>query len=69
LVNSPHTAIEVTGDEWKHPYTRSQAAYPLPWVKESKFWPSVKRINDAFGDRNLICTCPAIEEYAEAETA
>ncbi len=65
LVNSPHTAHEVTADKWDHPYSRSEAAYPLPWVRDAKFWPSVKRIDNALGDRNLICTCPAVEEYAE----
>jgi len=66
LVNSPHTVNEVTADEWKHAYSRSKAAFPLSWVAENKFWPSVKRVDNAYGDRNLICTCPAIEEYAEA---
>jgi glycine dehydrogenase len=63
LVNSPHTSHEVTSDKWEHPYTREQAAYPLPWIRQAKFWPSVKRVDNAFGDRNLICTCPSITEY------
>ncbi len=67
LVNAPHTVAEVTGDEWSYPYSRQQAAFPLPYVKENKFWPSVKRIDNAYGDRNLICTCPDVESYAEAE--
>ena len=50
----------------KHPYTRQQAAYPAPWVREHKFWPPVGRVDNVHGDRNLICTCPSIEEYAEA---
>jgi len=65
LKNAPHTAEEVTADTWSHPYTREQAAYPLPFVKASKFWPSVSRIDNPYGDRNLICACPPIEEYAE----
>lgn len=67
LVNSPHTALEVTGDKWEYPYTREQAAYPLPWIKEAKFWPSVKRVDNAFGDRNLICTCPSVTEWFHDE--
>jgi glycine dehydrogenase len=66
LVNAPHTVNEVTADQWNHAYSRSKAAFPLSWVAENKFWPSVKRVDNAYGDRNLICTCPAIEEYAEA---
>jgi glycine dehydrogenase len=65
LVNAPHTVAEVTADKWDYPYTRQQAAFPLPYVKENKFWPSVKRVDNAFGDRNLVCTCPDIESYAE----
>jgi len=67
LVNAPHIASEVTADTWNHSYSRSKASFPLPWVAENKFWPSVKRVDNAYGDRNLICTCPAIEEYVEAE--
>jgi len=67
LVNAPHIATEVVADDWTHPYTRTKAAYPLAWVAENKFWPSVKRVDNAWGDRNLICTCPATEEYMEAE--
>src|SRR6185436_13110441 len=66
LKNAPHTAAEVTGDDWRHPYSREQAAYPLPWVRAGKFWPSVSRIDNPYGDRNLICSCPPIEAYAEA---
>jgi glycine dehydrogenase len=65
LKNAPHTAREVTGDTWSHPYTREQAAYPLPFVRGSKFWPTVSRIDNPYGDRNLICACPPIEAYAE----
>jgi len=63
LKNAPHTIDEITADDWTHAYSRSQAAWPLPWVKEHKFWASVGRISNAFGDRNLICTCPPIEAY------
>lgn len=67
LKHAPHTATVVTSDNWTRPYTREKAAYPLPWVGLSKFWPSVSRIDSAYGDRNLICTCEPIENYAEAE--
>ena len=63
LRNAPHTATEAMGD-WPHAYSREQAVYPLPWVREAKFWPHVKRIDNAAGDRNLICTCPPIADYA-----
>jgi glycine dehydrogenase len=65
LKNAPHTAVVVTGDEWNHTYSRKTAAFPLPYVAEYKFWPSVGRVNDSFGDRSLICACPPIESYAE----
>jgi glycine dehydrogenase len=51
-------------DAWTHPYTREQAAFPLPWVKANKFWPSVARIDNPYGDRNLMCVCPPVETYA-----
>jgi glycine dehydrogenase len=63
LKNAPHTASVVTGDEWKHSYSRQIAAYPAPWLKEHKYWPTVGRIDNAFGDRNLMCTCPPIDNY------
>ena len=63
LHNSPHTAYNVTADEWKHSYSRQKAAYPLRWVEENKFWPSVGRVDDGYGDRNLICTCAPIDSY------
>ncbi|GMV06206.1 MAG: glycine dehydrogenase (decarboxylating) [Gemmatimonadota bacterium] len=66
LKNAPHTAAMVTADAWDHKYTRAQAAWPAPWTREHKFWPSVRRVDNAHGDRNLICACPPIEEYAEA---
>jgi glycine dehydrogenase len=57
LKNAPHTALEVSADEWKHSYPRSQAAYPLEWIKDNKFWPQVTRVDNGYGDRNLMCTC------------
>lgn len=63
MKNAPHTAEEVTGDEWTHPYKRLEAAYPLEWIRINKFWPHVARIDDGYGDRNLVCTCAPISEY------
>jgi glycine dehydrogenase len=63
LRRAPHTAAAVTAATWDRPYSREQAAFPAPWVKEAKFWPSVARIDNAWGDRNLFCTCPAVEEF------
>ncbi|NNF58377.1 MAG: aminomethyl-transferring glycine dehydrogenase [Rhodothermaceae bacterium] len=63
LKNAPHTATHVIADEWTHPYTREQAAYPAPWTREAKFWPFVGRVDNAFGDRNLVCSCPPMEAY------
>jgi glycine dehydrogenase len=60
---APHTAEAVTQAEWEHPYSREQAAYPLPWVHESKYWPPVARVDNVFGDRNVVCACPSIDEY------
>ena len=65
LKNAPHTAQHVTSDDWNHKYSRQQASYPAPWLKNHKYWPTVGRVDNAFGDRNLICTCPPIEEYEE----
>ena len=66
LKNAPHTMSMITNDEWLLPYTRQQAAFPLDYVRDNKFWPSVRRVDDAYGDRNLICTCAPIEAYMEA---
>jgi glycine dehydrogenase len=66
LHNAPHTQFEVMSDEWNHSYTRTQAAYPLPYVRANKFWPSVARVNNTYGDRNLVCTCEPTEAYLEA---
>lgn len=70
LKNAPHTAAVITADEWTYSYSRQKAAYPLPFVKEAKFWPSVSRVDNAYGDRNLVCSCLPIEDYVskEAET-
>lgn len=65
LKNAPHTMVAVTANEWKRPYARTKAAYPLPWVTENKFWPSVGRIDDAYGDRNLVCSCAPIEAFRD----
>ncbi|MFZ4102073.1 MAG: aminomethyl-transferring glycine dehydrogenase [Sphingobacterium thalpophilum] len=65
LKNAPHTAAVVTADEWTHPYSRQAAAFPLPYVATHKFWPSVGRVNDTYGDRTLICSCPPLESYVE----
>ncbi|MBT8179341.1 MAG: aminomethyl-transferring glycine dehydrogenase [Eudoraea sp.] len=67
LKNAPHTLGMVTADDWPYTYSRQEAAFPLPYVSENKFWPSVRRVDDAYGDRNLICSCIPIEAYAEAE--
>ena len=63
LKNAPHTAEVVTADEWKFPYNRSKAAYPLPYLKDAKFWPFVGRVDNAYGDRNLVCSCLPMEAY------
>lgn len=67
LKNAPHTAAVITADEWSKPYSRQKAAYPLPFVKDAKFWPAVSRIDNAYGDRNLMCSCLPIEEFAKKE--
>jgi glycine dehydrogenase len=69
LKNAPHTADEVTSDAWTHPYSRQQAAFPLPYVRARKVWPSVARIDNPYGDRNLICACPPIDAYQEVGAA
>jgi glycine dehydrogenase len=65
IKNSPHTAHSIIAGDWTHSYTREKAAYPLHWVAQNKFWPSVGRVDSAYGDRNLVCSCPPIESYAE----
>ena len=63
LKNAPHTAAYVTSNDWSHSYSREQAAYPAPWLKDYKYWPPIGRVDNAYGDRNLVCTCPPIDEY------
>lgn len=65
LINAPHTLNMLTSDEWNLPYSRQKAAFPLAYIRENKFWPSVRRVNDAYGDRNLMCSCPPMEDYME----
>ena len=65
LRNAPHTAAVVTADAWSHPYGREQAAWPAPWLRARKFWPPVGRVDNAYGDRNLVCTCPSVEDFAD----
>ncbi|QKJ32392.1 aminomethyl-transferring glycine dehydrogenase [Mucilaginibacter mali] len=68
LKNAPHTVGVVTGNDWEHPYTRQKAAFPLPYVAAYKFWPSVGRVNDTYGDRTLICSCPPLTDYEFEES-
>lgn len=63
LVNAPHTAAVISADEWSHPYSRTTAAFPLDYIRAHKFWPSVGRVDDVYGDKNLMCSCPSIENY------
>jgi glycine dehydrogenase len=65
LKNAPHTAAEATANDWSHPYSREQAVFPLPWVRGKKIWPAVGRIDNPYGDRNLMCSCPPVEAFAE----
>ncbi len=69
LKHAPHTAAVITADEWTRPYSRQKAAFPLSFVKEAKFWPSVSRVDNAYGDRNLVCSCLPVEEYTKNEVA
>jgi len=64
LKNAPHTAEAIAADDWPHPYSREEAAFPLPFVRANKFWPSVGRIDNPYGDRNLFCSCPPVEAFA-----
>jgi glycine dehydrogenase len=65
LRNAPHTAADLLRAEWARPYTREQGAFPLPWVRARKFWPPVRRIDNVYGDRNVVCECLPVETYAE----
>ena len=69
LKRAPHTMAAVMAEDWDRPYSRQQAAFPLPDLQQSKVWPAVARIDNAYGDRNLICTCPSVEEVAVAVAA
>ena len=69
LRNAPHTLGMLTAENWDLPYSREKAAFPLPFVVENKFWPTVRRADEAFGDRNLMCTCAPMEAYEEAVPA
>jgi glycine dehydrogenase len=66
LKNAPHTAGLIAGEAWPYPYSREKAAYPLPSLRADKFWPASARVNNAYGDRNLVCACPPVEEYSDA---
>ena len=67
LKNAPHTDKVIASDDWTHPYSREMAAFPLNWVRNNKFWPPVARVDDAYGDRNLVCTCEPVESYRKEE--
>ena len=68
LKNAPHTAWHIASSEWSHPYSREKAAYPAKWCKDNKFWSSVGRVDNAYGDRNFICACEPIESYVEVNS-
>jgi len=63
LKNAPHTAQTVCADAWDRPYSRTQGAFPAPWLQDYKFWPSVARVDNVYGDRNIFCSCPPMEEF------
>jgi len=65
LKNSPHTAFHIASDDWPHPYSRERAAYPASWLKDNKFWSPVGRVDNAYGDRNFVCSCEPISAYEE----
>jgi glycine dehydrogenase len=65
LKHAPHSAHVVCADDWNHSYSRELAAFPAPWTRDHKYWPPVSRVNDVHGDRNLVCACPPIEDYAD----
>ncbi len=65
LRNAPHTVGEIGSDDWNHPYTREQAAWPMAWLRDAKFWPTVGRIDNTYGDRNLVCSCPPMSDYCD----
>lgn len=65
LVNAPHTMAMLTSSEWNHAYSRETAAFPLSWIKDRKFWPAVRRVDNVYGDKNIVCSCPPLETYAD----
>jgi len=65
IKNAPHTLKVALSDNWNYPYSREKAAFPVSWIAASKYWPTVGKVDDAFGDRNLVCSCAPIEEYIE----
>jgi glycine dehydrogenase len=69
LKNAPHTAVHVTSEDWNHGYTRQEAAFPVAWTRAHKFWPTVGRVEGAYGDRNLVCICPPVSDYADEAVA
>lgn len=68
LRNAPHPAELLTIESWSHPYSRHVAAYPAPWTREHKYWPPVSRVDNAYGDRNLVCSCPPLSDYENGDT-
>ncbi|MCP3918384.1 MAG: aminomethyl-transferring glycine dehydrogenase [bacterium] len=69
LKNAPHTALHLTADAWPHAYSRERAAWPAPWTREHKFWPAVGRVDNGYGDKNLVCTCPPVEAFAAEDAS
>jgi glycine dehydrogenase len=69
LKHAPHTASVVMSDTWERPYSRKVAAFPAPWLSQHKYWPTVSRVDNAYGDRNLMCTCPPLETWTEDQGA
>ena len=65
LKNAPHTYVELASSEWKHAYSREEAAFPTEYVKNNKYWAPVARVDNVFGDRNLVCSCPSMDEYKD----
>ncbi len=65
LKNAPHTFLELAADVWEHQYTREQAAFPLPYLKTNKYWAPVARVDNVYGDKNLVCSCPSLDSYKE----
>jgi glycine dehydrogenase len=65
LRNAPHPAADVATDDWQHPYTRGEAAFPVEWLRADKYWSPVSRIDNAYGDRNVMCVCPPVSAYAD----